>query len=118
LREDNLRARNQEITPLLLEQVVQMVLGVIELNFCRDNNNSFFNGQTFRELSSSSDCEVVSCIDCQCFSGKAGAVCSVTGKKHLAHQEHLCQKFSPAIRDMQNYYSEEEEEEEIIDAPF
>ena len=117
LREDNLIAGNQEITPLLLEQVVQLVLGSIELNFCRDNNNSFFNGQTFRELSSSSNCEVVSCIDCQYFSGKAGAVCSVTGKKHLAHQEHLCQKFSPAIRDMQNYYSEEEEEE-IIDAPF
>jgi hypothetical protein len=100
-----------------LEQVVQLVLVSIEMNFCRDNNNSFFNGQIFRELSSSSNCEVVSCIDCKYFSGKAGAVCNVTGKKHLAHQENLCQKFSPAIRDMQNYYSEEEEEE-IIDAPF
>ena len=116
LRGDKQRIGNQEITPLLLEQVIQLVLGYIEMNFCRDNNNSLFNEQTFRELSSSSNCEVVSCIDCKYFSGKAGAVCSVTGKKHLAHQEHLCQKFSSAIRDMQNYYSEEEEE--IIDAPF
>jgi len=86
LRGDKQRIGNQEITPLLLEQVIQLVLGYIEMNFCIDNNNSFLNEQTFRGLSSPSNCEVVSCIDCKYFSGKAGAVCNVTGKKHLAHQ--------------------------------
>jgi hypothetical protein len=88
------------------------------MNSSHNNNESLRNGQIIKEFLLMPNCELVSCIDCKYFSGKAGAVCNVTGKKHLAHQEHMCQKFVPAIGDLQNYYSKEDEEEEIIDSPF